>query len=65
MDIAEASPQMEDGNQPTVDDLEEIPMIPVKFLLVNIFQKKINRNIMNSFAQTKMYLLGLMKKCPD
>jgi hypothetical protein len=38
IDLTEASPQIEDGNQPTIDDLEEINigMILVQFLLVNI-----------------------------
>jgi hypothetical protein len=69
MDMIEASPQMEDGNQPTVDDMEDINIGTtddlVQYLLVNNFLKKINKNIINFFVQIEMCLLGLMKKCPD
>jgi hypothetical protein len=68
MDMADASPQMEDGNQPTVGDLEEInigtaddshPIFISKHL-----SKKINKNTINCFVQIEICFLGLMKKCP-
>jgi hypothetical protein len=67
VDATMASPQMEDGNQPTIDELEEIdigtPDIIAQFLLASTCPKKIRKNTITFFQLTRTCLLGLMKKC--
>ena len=67
LDATEASPQMKDGNQPTVDELEEINIgtddDPRPIFISNIYLKKVRKNTINFFLQIEMSLLGLMKKC--
>ena len=66
LDATKASPQMENGNQPTVDELEEINIgtddDPRPIFISNIYLKKVRKNTINFFLQIEMSLLGLMKK---